>query len=81
MEKSSQKHSSHHALSKFPRLLSRVFIFLKKGLKILKNRPKILEIGDKILNFGIKILTKRGKILFFDITPFYSYCKPLSNNS
>jgi hypothetical protein len=57
------------------------FLFFEKYLKILKITGKILNFGPKILKKSHKILIKRGKILFFDITPFSSYCKPLSNNS
>ena len=67
--------------SKFALDFSLGFLFFKKYLKILKITGKILKIGGKILNFGPKILIKRGKILFFDITPFCSCCKSLSNNS
>jgi len=53
----------------------------KIGGKILKKSPKILNFDPKILKKSHKILIKRGKILFFDITLFFNYCEPLSNNS
>jgi len=83
--KSAQKYSAFKS-KKHPKILMKnraKYSMLKSkiGGKILKIGLKILKKSPKILNFGPKILIERGKILFFDITLFYNYCKPLSNNS